>query len=227
MVKGLIGKKLGMTQVFDEDGQAIPVTVIQAGPCVVVQKKTQEKEGYSSVQLGFVEAKKTPKVNRAQEGHFKKAGIPPSRVVKEFTFTQDENEKINVGDQVRVQDVFQPNDLVNVAGRAIGRGFQGTIKRHGFRGGAATHGSMFHRAPGSIGASASPSRVLPGIRGAGRMGNNRVKVLGLRVVEIDAENHLVLVKGGVPGSRGGYVYVTPMEKEGQKSSREQDGGGGG
>lgn len=223
MVRGLIGKKLGMTQIFDEAGKVIPVTVIRAGPCVVVQKKTEEKEGYSCVQLGFVEGKKTPKVNRALEGHFKKSGSPPSRIVKEFAFAETGNENVSVGDQVSVQDVFQVNDLVNVAGRTIGLGFQGVMKRHGFSGGAATHGSMFHRAPGSIGASASPSRVLPGMRGPGRMGNHRVTVRGLRVVEIDQENHLVLVRGGIPGSRGSYVYLTREGETGREPSPEQDG----
>lgn len=207
MLSGLIGKKLGMTQIFDKDGNAVPVTVIQAGPCVVVQKKTQEKDGYSCVQLGLVEPK-TPRVNKPLEGHFKRAGVPPTRVVKEFEFEENEEEKVKVGDQVLVQDVFQRDDLVQVVGRTIGRGFQGVIKRHGFHGGAATHGSMFHRAPGSIGQSAFPSRVLPGMRGAGRMGNQRVKVRGLRVIEVDEENGLVLVKGSIPGSRGSYVYMS-------------------
>lgn len=212
MVKGLIGKKLGMTQVFGEDGSVVPITVIQAGPCVIVQKKTREKEGRNAVQLGFVEPKKAPKVTKPLEGHFKKANVPATRILKEFAFVEDEDGTIKVGDQVLVQDVFQADDRVDVSGRAIGRGFQGVVKRHGFRGGAATHGSMFHRAPGSIGASAFPSRVLPGMRGAGRMGNNRVKVQSLRVVEVDAENHLLLVKGAIPGSRGSYVYVTRAKK---------------
>lgn len=212
MIAGLIGKKLGMTQVFDEDGNSIPVTVIQAGPCVIVQKKTQEKDGYGCVQLGLVEAKKAPRVNKPLEGHFKRAGVPPTRVLKEFEFEENEEEKVNVGDQVLVQDVFQRDDLVNVVGRTIGRGFQGVMKRHGFRGGAATHGSMFHRAPGSIGASSFPSRVLPGMRGAGRMGNQSVKMRGLKIIEVDTENSLVLVKGSVPGSRGSYVYVNRSKK---------------
>ena len=207
MLSGLIGKKLGMTQIFDKDGNVVPVTVIQAGPCVVVQKKTQEKDGYSSIQLGLVEPQKTPRVNKPLEGHFKRAGVPPTRVLKEFEFEENEEEKVKVGDQVLVQDVFQRDDLVQVVGRTIGRGFQGVMKRHGFHGGAATHGSMFHRAPGSIGQSAFPSRVLPGMRGAGRMGNQRVKVRGLRVIDVDEENGLVLVKGSIPGSRGSYVYM--------------------
>jgi large subunit ribosomal protein L3 len=208
MVKGLIGKKVGMTQIFDEEGKAVPVTVLQVGPCVVVQKKTRERDGYDVVQLGLVDSKKTPRVSKPLEGHFKKAGIPPARMLKEFRFAESGEEEVKVGDQVRVQNVFEVNDLVDVSGRVIGRGFQGVVKRHGFRGGSASHGSMFHRAPGSIGASAYPSRVYPGMRGAGRMGNNRVTIRRLRVVQIDEEKDLLLVKGAVPGSRGNYVYLT-------------------
>lgn len=207
MVEGLIGKKLGMTQVFDAEGNVIPVTVIQAGPCVVVQRKTAEKEGYSAVQLGMVEKKK-PRANKPIEGHFKKAGVPPTRILREFSFRETEEEPIKVGDEVLVKDVFEAQDLVDVSGRSKGRGFQGVMKRHGFRGGKATHGSMFHRAPGSIGASSYPSRVFPGMKGAGRMGNDRVKIRNLTVVEIDAENNLLLVEGAIPGSRGSYVYIT-------------------
>ena len=204
---GLIGKKLGMTQVFDDTGRAIPVTVIQAGPCVVVQKKTQEKEGYSSLQLGFVEGGKL-KANKPTEGHFKKAGVPPTRLLREFAFEENEGEPVKVGDQILVHNVFSANDLVNVSGRSIGRGFQGVMKRHGFSGGKATHGSMFHRAPGSIGASAYPSRVMPGIKMPGRMGNQQMKIRNLKVVQVDEENHLLVVKGAVPGSTGGYVTIT-------------------
>lgn len=208
MVKGLIGKKLGMTQVFDEDGNAIPVTVIQAGPCIVVQKKTLEKEGYDSVQLGLVEKKKRY-VTKPVEGHFKKAGVPPTRLLREFSFTESKEDQVNVGDQVLVQNLFQADDVVDVMGHTIGRGFQGVMKRHGHHGGKATHGSMFHRAPGSIGASAYPSRVMPGMKMPGRMGNKRCTVRNLKVVEIFEEDHLLLVKGAIPGSRGGYVSITP------------------
>jgi large subunit ribosomal protein L3 len=208
MVQGLIGKKLGMTQIFDEQGNAVPVTVIQAGPCVVVQRKTQEKDGYEAVQLGFVEPRRKYRANKPQEGHFKKAGLPPTAVLKEFGLAEEEgSEPVQVGGQVMVGDVFDAHDEVDVIGRVKGRGFQGVVKRHGFRGGRATHGSMFHRAPGSIGASAYPSRVLPGMRGAGRMGNNQMTVRKLTVVQVDAENNLLLVKGSVPGTRNGYVWV--------------------
>ncbi len=204
MVEGLIGKKLGMTQVFDDQGNSVPVTVIQTGPCVVVQKKTAEKEGYAAVQLGFVEARKT-RVNKPAEGHFKRAGVPPTRVVRETRL--DEGTDVNVGDQIMVEQVFSAGDFVDVSGQSIGKGFQGVIKRHHFRGGASSHGSMFHRAPGSIGASAWPSRVLPGMRAAGQMGNQKVTVRKLQVVQVDSDNKLLLVKGSIPGHSGNYVYV--------------------
>ncbi len=204
MVEGLIGKKLGMTQVFDDQGNAVPVTVIQTGPCVVVQKKTAEKEGYAAVQLGFVEVRKV-RVNKPSEGHFKKAGVPPTRLIRETRL--EEGTDVNIGDQILVEQVFSVGDLVDVSGQSIGKGFQGVIKRHHFRGGAKSHGSMFHRAPGSIGASAWPSRVLPGMRAAGHMGNEKVTVRKLRVVQVDSENKLLLVKGSVPGHPGNYLYV--------------------
>ena len=207
MVEGLIGKKMGMTQVFSDDGQAVPVTVIQAGPCVVVQKKTVEKEGYSKVQLGLVEPNRKIKVNQPLDGHFKRAGVPPVKVLTEFVLEEGE-EEVNVGDQIMVKDVFQSKELVNVAGKTKGRGFQGVIKRHGFSGGRATHGSMFHRAPGSIGASAYPSRVVAGMKGPGQMGTNRVTIRRLEVIDVDEENNLLLVKGSVPGSRESYVVIT-------------------
>ena len=207
VVTGLVGKKLGMTQVFDDDGRAVPVTVIQAGPCVVVQKKVQEREGYSSLQLGLVEQDKY-RANKPIEGHFKKAGVPPTRLLKEVAVKESEADSVKVGDQILVQDVFRTNDRVNVTGRSVGRGFQGVMKRHGFSGGKATHGSMFHRAPGSMGASAYPSRVMPGKKGPGRMGNQQVQIRNLRVVQVDEENHLLVVTGAVPGSTGGYVTIT-------------------
>lgn len=207
MVEGLIGKKLGMTQIFDDHGNSVPVTVIQAGPCVVVEKKTVEKHGYASVQLGFVETRKI-KVNKPTAGHFKKADVPPTRMLKEFRLLEGAEAEPNVGDHLLVENVFEVGDTVDVSGHSIGKGFQGVIKRHHFRGGAKTHGSMFHRAPGSIGASAWPSRVFPGMRAAGHMGSEKVKVRHLSVVGIDPENRLLLVKGSIPGHRNGYVYVT-------------------
>lgn len=206
MVQGLIGKKLGMTQIFDDQGLVVPVTVIEAGPCVVVQKKTGDQDGYQAVQLGLVEDRKA-RVNQPLRGHFEKAGVAASRRLREFALTESEGGEISVGDQVLVQDVFSVDDRVDIAGRTIGRGFQGVIKRHGFSGGKATHGSMFHRAPGSIGQSASPSRVLKGMRGPGHMGDRLRKAKNLRVVRVDSERNLLLVKGSVPGSRGNYVQI--------------------
>lgn len=206
MVDGLIGKKVGMTQIFDEKGTVVPVTVIKAGPCVVVQKKTKETDGYESVQLGLVEFVRPSRVNKPRSGHFKKAGVPPCRILKEFRF-EDGREMPNVGDQILVSQVFRASDLVDVVGTSKGRGFAGLIKRHHFGGGAATHGSMFHRAPGSIGASAFPSRVLPGMRAAGHMGDETVTVQKIEVVRVQEQDNILLVKGAVPGRNGGYVIV--------------------
>ena len=202
-VNGIIGKKVGMTQVYAEDGRAIPVTVIQAGPCVVVQLKSKEKDGYVSVQLGLVEDRKVKRVSKAMKGHFDKAKLPPCRVLREFTSDGDE---MKIGDKVSVE-LFAPGDVVDVVGVSKGKGFQGVVKRHHFRGGAATHGSMFHRAPGGIGASAFPSRVLKGLRAAGHMGAERVTAKNLTVVRVDAGKNVLVVKGSVPGAGGGYVVI--------------------
>ena len=206
MVDGLIGIKVGMTQVFEENGTVTPVTVIKAGPCVVVQKKVKEKDGYDAVQLGLVEFVRPDRVNKPLAGRFEKAGVPPVRVLREFRF-EDGSDAIKPGDQILVNQVFQVRDNVDVVGTSKGRGFAGLVKRHHFRGGAATHGSMFHRAPGSIGASAFPSRVLPGMRAAGHMGNARVTVRKLQVVRVMDQENLLLVKGAVPGRNGGYVII--------------------
>jgi large subunit ribosomal protein L3 len=206
MVDGLIGIKIGMTQVFDENGSVIPVTAIKAGPCIVVQKKARESDGYEAVQLGLVEFVRPSRVNKPRTGHFKKAGVPPCRILREFRF-EDGEEAPKVGEQILVNQVFQPNDMVDVLGTSKGRGFAGLIKRHKFGGGVATHGSMFHRAPGSIGASAFPSRVLPGMRAAGHMGNENCTIQNLRVVRVQEEENILLVKGAVPGRNGGYVIV--------------------
>ncbi len=206
MVNGLIGIKVGMTQVFDQGGTVIPVTVIKAGPCVVVQKKVKDKDGYEAVQLGLVEFVRPSRVNKPRSGHFKKAGVPPCRVLREFRAANGE-ELPNVGEHILVGQVFKVDDKVDVRGVSKGRGFAGVVKRHRFGGGAATHGSMFHRAPGSIGASAFPSRVFPGMRAAGHMGNTNVTVQNLRVVAIREQDNLILVKGAVPGRNGGYVEI--------------------
>jgi large subunit ribosomal protein L3 len=209
MVNGLLGKKVGMTQLLQDDGTVVPVTVIQAGPCVVVQKKTKQKDGYDAVQLGFVEFVKPKRVNKAMTGHFKKNNAAPVRFVREVALQGDDAS--NPGDKVMV-DIFNANEFVHVIGTSKGRGFAGLIKRHHFRGGRATHGSMFHRAAGSIGSSAYPSRVLKGMRMAGHLGNERVTVQNLRVARIDQQNNLLFVRGAVPGPAGGYLIV---EKSGR------------
>jgi len=206
MVDGLIGIKVGMAQVFEENGTVTAVTVIKAGPCIVVQKKVKEKDGYDAGHLGLVEFVRRDRVNKPLTGHFEKTGVPPVRVLREFRF-EDGSEAVKPGDQILVNQVFQVRDKVDVVGTSKGRGFAGLVKRHHFRGGAATHGSMFHRAPGSIGASAFPSRVLPGMRAAGHMGNARVTVRKLQVVRIMDQENLLLVKGAVPGRNGGYVII--------------------
>jgi len=206
MVDGLIGIKVGMIQVFDENGTVVPVTVIKAGPCVVVQKKTKETDGYESVQLGLVEFVRPSRVNKPKTGHFKKAGVPPCRILREFRF-KDGAEMPNVGEQILAAQVFQAKDKVDILGTSKGRGFAGLIKRHHFAGGAASHGSMFHRAPGSIGASAFPSRVYPGMRAAGHMGDESITVQNLSIVRIQEQDNLLMIKGAVPGRDGGYVII--------------------
>jgi large subunit ribosomal protein L3 len=203
-VQGIIGKKVGMTQVYAEDGRAYPVTVIEAGPCVVVQRKSKGKDGYSAVQLGLVEARKAKRVTKAMKGHFDKAGLPPCRVLREFRVA--EGAEVKVGDKVSV-DLFAAGDTISVSGTSRGLGFQGVVKRHHFRGGAATHGSMFHRAPGSIGASAWPSRTLKGMKAAGHMGAEKVTVRNVEVVRVDAGNNLLIVRGSVPGAGGAIVVI--------------------
>src|SRR3954469_16073014 len=205
MVTGIIGRKVGMTQVFAQDGTVSPATVIKAGPCVVVQAKARTTDGYEAVQLGLVE-EKPARVRQPIAGHYKKAGVPPTRVRREVKLAGGA-EPLKAGDQVLVAGVFANGDRVDVIGVSRGKGFQGVVKRHNFRGGAATHGSMFHRAPGSIGASSFPSRVVKGMRAAGRMGGDRVTVRNLKIVRIDGENNLLLLRGAVPGAPGSYMVV--------------------
>jgi large subunit ribosomal protein L3 len=202
---GIIGKKVGMTQVFAPDGTSVPGTVIQAGPCVVVQTKTTDNDGYEAVQLGLVESRPA-RVRKPLAGHYKKANVPPTRVRREVKVAKGA-EAPKPGDQVLVNGVFTSGERVDVIGISRGKGFQGVMKRHHFAGGAATHGSMFHRAPGSIGASSFPSRVVKGMRAAGRMGGDRVTTRNLKVVQIDAENNILVLRGAVPGAPGGYVIV--------------------
>jgi large subunit ribosomal protein L3 len=205
MLTGIIGRKVGMTQLFQQDGTVTPGTVIKAGPCVVVQAKTAQTDGYEAVQLGLVE-ERPARVNKPLAGQFKKAGVPPTRVRREVTVARGA-EAPKAGEQVLVNAVFNNGDRVDVIGVTRGKGFQGVVRRHHFRGGRATHGSMFHRAPGSIGASSFPSRVVKGMRMAGRMGGDRVTTRKLKIVAVDAENNLLVVHGAVPGAPGGYVVI--------------------
>jgi len=206
MVDGLIGIKVGMTQVFDASGTVVPVTIIKAGPCVVVQKKMKDRDGYEAVQLGLVEFIRPSRVNKPRTGHFKKAEVPPCRILREFG-SENESESLKVGDQILVNQVFKADDKVDILGTSKGRGFAGLVKRHHFAGGAASHGSMFHRAPGSIGASAYPSRVVPGMRAAGHMGCDHVTVQNLKVVRVQEQENVLLVKGAIPGANGKYVVI--------------------
>ena len=210
---GLIAKKLGMTQRFAEDGSVIPLTVLKAGPCVVVQRKTAENDGYEAVQLGLVEAGRRITANKPTEGHFKKAAVAPCKILREFAVTDDAPD---VGESIKVS-VFEASDVVQVSGLSKGKGFAGVMKRHGFGGGRATHGSMFHRAPGSIGQSAWPSRVMPGMRGPGQMGQERVTIKNLEVVEVIEDEDLLLVKGSVPGANGTYLEIVRT-----KSAKEKE-----
>ena len=209
MVNGIIGRKVGMTQIFDADGTVHPATVIKAGPCVVVQAKTASTDGYEAVQLGLVE-EAPAKVGKPLAGHFKKAGVPPTRVRREVK--QDAGtEAAKPGDQV-LASIFAVGDRIDIVGTGRGKGFQGVVRRHHFGGGANTHGSMFHRAPGSIGASSFPSRVVKGMRMGGRMGGATTTVHNLKVLRVDAENHLLVVEGGIPGAPSSYVVLRKAVK---------------
>ena len=227
MVTGLIGKKVGMTQLFAADGTVQPATVLKAGPCVVVQAKNVQTDGYEAVQLGLVESKPT-KENKPSQGHFKKAGVPATRIRREVTLKAG-GDAPKAGDQVNVS-IFADGERVDVIGTSRGKGFQGVVRRHHFAGGAASHGSMFHRAPGSIGASSYPSRVVKGMRMGGHMGSARVTVRNLKVIRVDTDNNLLLVEGSVPGGPNAVVIirkaiaakairvaqVEPVKKKGKK-----------
>ena len=205
MAPGILGKKIGMTQVYRSDGQAVPVTVLKAGPCVVVQRKTPANDGYDAVQLGLVEFAKAKRVNKPEAGHLKKANADGVKFLREVRLTAGSDD-LKPGDRVLV-DQFKPTDKVDVIGVSKGRGYASLMKRHHFRGGPASHGSMFHRAPGSIGASSFPSRVFLGTRMAGHMGTDQVTIRNLEVIQVDAEDNVLMVKGAVPGPNGGYVLV--------------------
>ena len=205
MSPGILGKKIGMTQMFRADGQAVPVTLLKAGPCMVVQRKTPTTDGYDAIQLGLVEFIKPQRINKPATGHLKKAGVEGSKFMRELSLRPGDDD-FKPGDKVLV-DQFKPKDMVDVIGVSKGKGFAGVVKRHHFRGGEASHGSMFHRAPGSIGASSFPSRVVPGMRMGGHMGNERVTVRNLEVVEVDIEDNVLVIKGAIPGPNGAYVLV--------------------
>ena len=205
MSPGILGKKIGMTQVFRPDGRVVPVTLVKAGPCVVIQRKTPSTDGYDAVQLGLMEYVKPSRLTKPESAHLKKAGVEGVRFLREFRLGPGEGD-LKMGDRILVGQ-FKPNDKVDVIGVSKGRGFAGVVKRHHFRGGDASHGSMFHRAPGSIGGSSYPSRVFPGMKAAGHMGTQRVTVRNLEVVEVDADDNVLMVKGAIPGPNGGYVIV--------------------
>jgi large subunit ribosomal protein L3 len=205
MTPGILGRKIGMTQVFRPDGQVVPVTLLKAGPCVVVQKKTPLADGYSAVQLGLMEYIKPARISKPLAGHTKKANVEGVKFLRELKLRPGDDD-LKPGDRVLV-DQFKPADKVDVTGISKGRGFAGVVKRHHFRGGPASHGSMFHRAPGSIGGSSYPSRVWPGTRMAGHMGTQRVTVRNLEIIDVNAEDNVLVVKGAVPGPNGGYVVV--------------------
>ncbi len=209
MTKGLIGKKLGMTQVFSDEGVSVPVTVIEVEPSVVIQRKTRETDGYDALQLGYGRIKQK-NVTKALQGHFKRADKGLFRVLREFRM---EVEGCEAGQELKA-DAFEPGEYVDIVGTTKGKGFAGVVKRHGFGGGRATHGSMFHRAPGSIGASADPSRVFKGTRLPGRMGNERKTVQNLLVWAVRPEMNVILIRGAVPGSKNGFVLIKQAIKKG-------------
>ena len=211
MVPGILGKKIGMTQVFDSQGRVAPVTVLQAGPCVVVQRKTREKDGYEAVQLGLVEFVKESRLTKPELGRLKKAGVEPLKYLRELRLDEQPDAELKQGDRVLAEE-FKPKQRVDVIGTSKGKGFTGLVKRHNFLGGCDTHGSMSHRAPGSIGSSSYPSRVFRGLRMAGRHGGARITAIGLEIVEVHPEENVILVRGAVPGPNGSYVVVRRSRK---------------
>lgn len=207
MAKGLIGEKVGMTQIFDSEGKVLPVTILRVGPCAVSQVKTKDKDGYDAVQLSFG-SKKEKSVTKAEKGHLAKAGIDsPKKIIKEF---RNYGEEVALGTELKLSDVFQLNDSVKISGTSKGKGFQGIVKRHGFAGGPKTHGSRFQRHPGSIGAGSTPSRVFKGMKMAGRMGSNSSTINNLKVVKMNESENLVFVTGSVPGSDNSIVTIEKL-----------------
>lgn len=208
MKKAILGTKIGMTQIFDENGRQIPVTVLQAGPCVVIQKKTVENDGYNAIQVGFIDAKEKH-TNKPMKGHFEKAGVGPKRRIKEFRL--EDISAYEVGNEIKA-DIFAPGDKIDVTGISKGKGYQGAIKRHGQHRGPMAHGSKYHRAAGSMGASSYPSKVFKGKKLPGHMGAEKVTVQNLEVVRVDAEKNLLLVKGAVPGPKKSVVFIKDSVK---------------
>lgn len=209
MKKFMLGKKIGMTQVFDEEGSSIPVTVVEAGPCTVIQKKTVESDGYEAVKVAYSEVKER-RVNKPVKGQFEKAGVPPKKYIREFKV--DNVNEYEIGQEVKVGDMFQPGDRVDVSGVSKGKGYQGTTKRFGTRIGRMSHGSKYHRGVGSMGSSATPSRVFKGKKLPGHMGVDNVTVQNLDVVRVDPERNLLLLKGSVPGIKGGFLVIKETVK---------------
>ncbi len=205
MAPGILGKKIGMTQMFRPDGQVVPVTLLQAGPCVVVQRKTPAKDGYDAIQVALVEFARPSRMNKPEKGHLKAADVESSKFLKEFRLNPGDGD-FKPGDKI-LADAFATRQKVDVIGTSKGRGFAGLIKRHNFGGGEASHGSMFHRAPGSIGSSSFPSRVFKGMRMAGHMGNAQVTVRNLEIVDINTEDNVIAIKGAIPGPKGSFVVV--------------------
>ena len=208
MKKGLIGKKIGMTQIFNEEGKVIPVTVIEAGPCVVSQVKTEETDGYNSIQLGFGAIKES-KVNKPERRHFTKANIAPARYLREFRV--DSIEDVKVGDELKA-DIFMAGDKIDIQGTSKGKGFQGVIKRHGQHRGPMGHGSMYHRRPGSMGSTSTPGRVFKGKKLPGHMGAETVTIQNLEVIKVDLDKNIILVKGSVPGAKGSILKIKSSVK---------------
>ncbi len=210
---GLLGKKIGMSQVFHEDGSVVPVTVIKVGPCLVVQKKAEDKEGYNALQVGFDEVKKEKLVNKPRKGHFAKANVPPMAFIREFRVTAEEAEANDLGSEIPI-DIFAIGDFVDVIGTSKGKGFAGVIKRHGFKGAPASHGSHeYFRHGGSIGQNMTPGRTMRGMKMPGHMGNRRVTTQNLKVVEVRGDTNILMIEGSVPGPTNGYVVIKKAAKK--------------
>ena len=220
MTIGLLGKKIGMTQIFKENGEAAPATVIEAGPCYILQIKTKEKEGYSAIQCGF-EKQKERRLNKPALGKFKKINVEPLKIVREIRIKENDEDKYKIGDEIKA-DLFEAGDYIDITGTSIGKGFQGVMKRWNFKGQPASHGSKIHRAPGSIGASATPSRVVKGKRMPGQMGNKRVTVQNIEILKVDVDNHLLIIRGSIPGKKGNYLIINKAKKRKKKAEKSEE-----